>query len=65
MYHIKYVTEHANGTYQTLQTLEGARFDRFAIIPNAVHFSHIENPKASAWAVLDFIADSKKDEASK
>lgn len=60
----KYVTDHADGTYQTLQTMKDARFDRFAIIPNAVHFSHIENPKASAWAILDFIADSKDVEVS-
>lgn len=56
----KYVTDHAAGTYRTLQTLEGARFDRFALIPDAVHFSHIENPKACAWAILDFITESKK-----
>ena len=56
----KHVKVQANGIYKTLDTLEGARFDRFAIIPDAVHFSHIENPQACAWAVLDFIADVKK-----
>ena len=56
----KYVKTKADGIYKTLDTKEGARFDRFALIPDAVHFSHIENPEACAWAVLDFIADSKK-----
>lgn len=53
----KHITEHAGGIYKTL---ESARFDRFALIPNAVHFSHIENPKACAWAIFDFITDLKK-----
>lgn len=55
-----HVRVQANGIYKTLDTLDGARFDRFALIPDAVHFSHIENPQACAWAVLDFIADTKQ-----
>lgn len=55
-----HVTVQADGIYKTLDTLEGARFDRFALIPDAVHFSHVENPRACAWAVLDFIADTKR-----
>ena len=54
----RYVTEHADGRYVTIQTKSDARMTRFAVISESTHWTHIENPDGCAWAIMDFIADS-------
>ena len=53
----RFVTEHAGGAYSTLQTKPEARMNRFALVPDCSHWSHIENPAGCARAIMDFIAE--------
>ena len=43
--------------YKEIQTKENARFTSFYIIPEAAHFNVIENPKACALAINDFLSN--------
>ena len=44
-------------SYKEIQTKENARFTSFYIIPEAAHFNVIENPKACALAINDFLSN--------
>ena len=55
----KLVTAHEDGKYSTIKIKKNARMTRFAIIPNCLHWTHIENPEGCAHALIDFIEDSK------
>ena len=39
--------------------IDGARFSNFYLIPNAAHFNVIENPRAYALAIENFIDSIK------
>ena len=52
------VESKADGKYASLKVKEGARFSRFTIISEALHWTHIERPENVAWACMDFIADN-------
>ena len=54
----KFVERKADGRYASLKVKEGARFQRFTIISEALHWTHIERPDNVAWACMDFIADN-------
>ena len=43
------------GLYKEIQVKNGATFNKFFLIPDAAHFSVIENPKACASAIYNFI----------
>jgi pimeloyl-ACP methyl ester carboxylesterase len=43
------------GLYKEIQLKVGATFDKFFLIPDAAHFNVIENPKACASAIYNFI----------
>lgn len=43
------------GLYKEIQVKTGATFNKFFLIPDAAHFSVIENPKACASAIYNFI----------
>ncbi len=53
-YQEQYVTD--KGEYKEIQIKDGARFSNFYLIPNAAHFNVIENPKACALAIEDFLS---------
>ena len=53
----KFVELDRSGRYSRLSTKKGARFDRFVIISEALHWTHIERPENVAKACLDFILD--------
>ena len=53
----KFVELDRSGRYSRLSTKKGARFDRFVIISEALHWTHIERPENVAIACLDFILD--------
>ena len=55
----KFVESKADGRYSTLKTKKGARFNRFTIISEALHWTHIERPENVAWACMDFIIDNR------
>ena len=55
----KFVESKADGRYSTLKTKKGARFHRFTIISEALHWTHIERPENVAWACMDFIIDNR------
>ena len=53
----KFVELDKSGRYSRLSTKKGSRFDRFVIISEALHWTHIERPENVAKACLDFILD--------
>ena len=53
----KFVELDKSGRYAKLSTKKGARFSRFVIISDALHWTHIERPENVAQACLDFILD--------
>jgi hypothetical protein len=44
-------------SYKEIQTKKNARFTSFYLIPEAAHFNVIENPKACALAINDFLSN--------
>ena len=44
----------------TIKIKKGARFSRFVIIKDALHWTHIERPENVAAACFDFIKDNEK-----
>jgi pimeloyl-ACP methyl ester carboxylesterase len=58
-YQSQYVTD--KGEYKEIKIKDGARFSNFYLIPNAAHFNVIENPRACALAIEDFIMSLNKD----
>ena len=57
-YQSQYVTD--KGEYKEIKIKDGARFSNFYLIPNAAHFNVIENPRACALAIEDFIMSLNK-----
>ena len=43
------------GLYKEIKIKNGATFNKFFLIPDAAHFNVIENPKACAAAIYNFI----------
>ena len=56
----KFVKTNSSNKYSTIKTKKGARFSRFVIIKNALHWTHIERPENVAAACFDFIKDNEK-----
>jgi hypothetical protein len=56
-YQSQYITD--KGEYKKIAIKDGARFSNFYLIPNAAHFNVIENPRACALAIEDFIISLK------
>ena len=56
----KFVKTNSSNKYSTIKTKKGARFSRFVIIKDALHWTHIERPENVAAACFDFIKDNEK-----
>ena len=53
----QYVTD--KGEFKEIKLKDGARFSNFYLIPNAAHFNVIENPRACALTIENFIDSIK------